>query len=386
VPQFRESFRTEQGADARLRVMVVDDAVVVRGLVSRWLSDEADMVVVACHPHGRSALDDLDRADPDVVVLDLDMPEMDGLTALPLLLRRRPDLCVLVCSTLTRRNAELSMRCLSLGADDYVPKPQSGREFSTSTEFRAQLVEKIRALGQKRRSARERRGSAAAPMRGVAHLLDAAATAWPGRSGPGFRAYSAVPPGVIMIGASTGGPQSVSALVGGLREAMDRTPVLVALHMPAIFTSIFAEHLRGASGRPSREAQDGERIEAGTIYVAPGSAHLVVARQAGVPVIRLDPRPAVNFCKPSIDLMFSSGAAIWGSSALAIILTGMGADGTAGAADVARSGGTVLAQDAGSSAVWGMPGSVVKAGVCSGIGDPEQLARIVRTLVSGGQP
>jgi two-component system chemotaxis response regulator CheB len=364
--------------------MVVDDAVVVRGLVSRWLAEEPDIEVVGCHANGRLAVEDLDRAQPDVVTLDLDMPEMDGLTTLPLLLRKRPDLCVLVCSTLTHRNAELSLRCLTLGADDYVLKPRSGREFSTSLEFRAELLEKVRTLGGRRR---ERRTSTPFALRPSAvRLLDEAAKPAPARTLPGFRPYSARRPGVILVGASTGGPQAVAALLGGLREAIDTTPVLVALHMPAIFTSIFAEHLRGSSGRPAKEVQDGERILPGTIYVAPGSAHLLVTRAGAFVCARLDRGPPVNFCRPAVDLLFSSAAQVYGASALAVILTGMGADGTNGGIDIARAGGTVLAQDAGSSAVWGMPGSAVKSGICAGIGDPEQLSRIVRTLVAGDRP
>lgn len=378
------SNRPERAPGDRLRVMVVDDAVVVRGLVSRWLSEEPDLEVVACHANGRLAVEDLDRAQPDVVTLDLDMPEMDGLTALPLLLRKRPDLCVLVCSTLTRRNAELSLRCLSLGADDYVPKPHSGREFSTSLEFRTELLEKIRALGGRRR---ERRAGAPFLMRpAAARLLDEAAKPAPARTLPGFRPYSARRPAALLVGASTGGPQAVAALLGGLREAIDAVPVLVALHMPAIFTTIFAEHLRGATGKPAKEAQDGERLLPGTIYVAPGSAHLLVTRAGGHACARLDRGPPVNYCRPAVDLLFSSAARVFGASSLAVILTGMGADGTNGGIDIARAGGTVLAQDAGSSAVWGMPGSAVKSGICAGIGDPEQLSRIVRTLVAGERP
>jgi two-component system chemotaxis response regulator CheB len=364
--------------------MVVDDAVVVRGLLSRWLSEEPDIEVVACHANGRLAVEDLDRSHPDVVTLDLDMPEMDGLSALPLLLRKRPDLCVLVCSTLTRRNAELSLRCLSLGADDYVLKPHSGSEFSTSLDFRAELLGKIRALGERRRERRLRGTFAMRPA--ATRLLEEAAKPAPARTLPGFRPYSARRPGVLLVGASTGGPQAVAALLAGLREAIDTVPVLVALHMPAIFTTIFAEHLRATCNKPAKEAQDGERLFPGTIYVAPGSAHLLVTLLGGHACVRLDAGPPVNYCRPAVDLLFSSAARVYGAASLAVILTGMGADGTSGGVDIARAGGTVLAQDAGSSAVWGMPGSAVKAGICAGIGDPEQLSRVVRTLVAGERP
>jgi two-component system chemotaxis response regulator CheB len=358
-----------------LRVMIVDDAVVVRGLVSRWV-EEAGFQVVASLRTGRDALNQIERANPDIVLLDVEMPELDGISALPLLLEKKRDLVVIMVSTVTRRNAEISLRALALGAADYVPKPDTNRGVTTSLEFRRELIEKIRHLGGRRRgqaspSARtprplgagERPGGNAAPIK--------------------LRPFSPILPRVLLLGSSTGGPQALNAIVSRIGPLVDRVPVLITQHMPAMFTTILAEHLARAAERPAREAVDGEPIRVGTIYVAPGGRHMRVGQHDGAAVIALDDGPLVNFCRPAVDPLFASAAAVYGCAALAVILTGMGTDGANGAGDIAEAGGSVIAQDEATSVVWGMPGTAAHAGVCSAVLPIDAIAPRLLRIFAG---
>src|SRR6478752_6163486 len=237
----------------RIRVMLVDDAVVVRGLFARWVEAEPDLEVVATLRTGRDAVNQLERVDPDVVVLDVDMPELDGIAALPLLLEKKRDLVVIMASTLTRRNAEISLRALSLGAADYIPKPGSNREVSASTAFRRDLIEKIRQLGQRAkrlRSVAPARAPKSAPSI-VPQLEEIVAP--PSMT---LRPMPTTSPRVLLIGSSTGGPQALNLLVAEIGGVIQRAPVLITQHMPPTFTAVLAEHL--ARGRPS-----GELLQAG---------------------------------------------------------------------------------------------------------------------------
>jgi two-component system chemotaxis response regulator CheB len=364
---------------APLRVMVVDDAVVVRGLVSRWVTEQPGLAVVASLRTGRQAVDQLERADPDVVVLDIDMPELDGISALPLLLEKKRDLVVIMASTLTRRNAEISLRALALGAADYVPKPDSNRGITTSTAFRRELIEKIVELGGRRRRRRGEPWSPAPTGYARPALRPAAAPPLP----IALRPFSIIPPRALLVGASTGGPQALRALVAQLAAVCDRAPVLITQHMPPTFTTIMAEHLARASGRPAHEPHDGEPVRPGTIYLAPGGRHMRVMRRDGVPFIALDDGPLVNFCRPAVDPLFTSAAQVWGGAVLALVLTGMGADGAQGAAAIARAGGSVIAQDEPSSVVCGMPGSVARAGLCSAVLPLDRIAPKLVELFAG---
>jgi two-component system, chemotaxis family, protein-glutamate methylesterase/glutaminase len=379
-----------------IRVMVVDDAVVVRGLLARWIDDEPDMRVVASLRGGRDAIAQLESANPDVVILDVDMPDTDGITALPRLIEKKPDLVVIMASTLTRRNAEISLRALSLGAADYIPKPETTREITTSPSFRRELVDKVRALGLRRkrphtppRAFRQTpvparpTGLRAPGMLGhVGHVTSP--TLAPADSDViRLRPYPPLVPRVLLIGASTGGPQALNSFLGQIQSVIDSVPILLVQHMPPTFTTILAEHITRAAGRPAHEALDGEDIRAGQIYVAPGARHMRVVHHDGVPRIALDDGPLINFCKPSVDPLFSSAAQVWGSKTLALVLTGMGSDGCRGAADVVGAGGSVVAQDEASSVVWGMPGSVAQAGLCSAVLPLADIAQEVVRLFGG---
>ena len=365
APAVSPAFATGQHP---LRVMIVDDAVVVRGLVSRWV-EEAGFQVVASLRTGRDALNQIERANPDIVLLDVEMPELDGISALPLLLEKKRDLVVIMVSTVTRRNAEISLRSLALGAADYVPKPDTNRGVTTSLEFRRELIDKIRHLGERRR------GRAAPAARAPMHAVGAPRIK--------LRPFSPIMPRVLLLGASTGGPQALNAIVSRIGPLVDRVPVLITQHMPAMFTTILAEHLARAAERPAREAVDGEPIRVGTIYVAPGGRHMRVAQHDGVAAIALDDGPLVNFCRPAVDLLFASAAQVYGCAALAVILTGMGTDGANGAGDIAESGGSVIAQDEATSVVWGMPGSAAHAGACSAVLPLDEIAPRLLRIFAG---
>jgi len=369
-------------ANRRIRVMLVDDAVVVRGLFARWVESEPDLDLVATLRTGREAVNQLERVNPDVVVLDVDMPDLDGIAALPLLLEKKRDLVVIMASTLTRRNAEISLRALSLGAADYIPKPASNREVSAATAFRRDLIEKIRQLGQ-----RAKRLHSAVPLTRTAPSIvpqPVEGIALP--PSVKLRPMPTTPPHVLLIGASTGGPRALNDLIAEIGGVLQRAPVLITQHMPATFTAVLAEHLARIANCPVREAVDGEQVNAGVIYLAPGGKHMKVTRRDGTAVILIEDGPMVNFCKPAVDPMFSSAAEVWGNKALALVLTGMGSDGLAGAKSIVAAGGHVLAQDEATSVVWGMPGQVTNAGLCSAVMPlPEMAARLTR-LFTGERP
>jgi two-component system chemotaxis response regulator CheB len=377
-----------------IRVMVVDDAVVVRGLVSRWVDEEPGLKIVASLRSGREAVDQLLRHNPDVVVLDIEMPDLDGLSALPLLLEKKRDLVVIMASTLTRRNAEVSLKALSLGAADYIPKPETNREVTTSSTFRRDLIEKIRQLGGRRkrgpidlRARPAAPGVVARPKFTVEARGSAAAPSHVGHSGDiKLRAFSSAMPRVLMIGSSTGGPQALTSLVAKIKPVFDRAPVLITQHMPPTFTTILAEHLARASGRPAHEGIDGELIVPGTIYLAPGGRHMAITRKGGQPAIAINDGPLVNFCRPAVDPLFSSAAQIWGSAILSVILTGMGSDGMHGAEAIVAAGGSCIAQDEASSVVWGMPGAAANAGVCAAVLPLDMIAPKIVRLFAGEKP
>lgn len=367
-----------------IRVMVVDDSIVIRGLISRWLNALDDIeVIVACR-NGQDAVDQIAKANVDLVVLDIEMPVMDGLTALPLLLKASPGVRVLMASTLTRRNADISMKALALGATDYVPKPEATKSGHASAEFQEELINRIRAIGGKKIGLRPRpvaRAGVSAPTPRGAVSVDGAG---------GHKAdiatvtASRVKPKVLAIGSSTGGPKALFEVFEGLKPILAKMPVVVTQHMPATFTAILAEHISGVTGGRCVEGVNGMKVEAGSVYVAPGGKHMLLKQRGVDVVIKLDDGEPVNFCKPAVDPMLESMVPIYGAGILSCILTGMGHDGCAGAQKVQSQGGTIIAQDEASSVVWGMPGAVAQAGICHKIVPLSQVAKTLVTLINGG--
>jgi two-component system chemotaxis response regulator CheB len=347
-----------------VRVMVVDDSAVARGLVGRWLSEQPGLSVVASCRTGKDALDQVAATRPDVVVLDVEMPDMDGLTALPLLLQARPGLAVVMASSLTSRGADITLRCLALGATDFLAKPKSSA--AGAADYRRDLVEKVLHLGE---SVRRRSPGRAAAPRAFAAAPEARPVRQAAPSAPAIKLRPFSPSSVraIAIGSSTGGPQALLTMLRAAAPALTNVPVLVTQHMPPAFTAALADHLAHATGLPAREAGHGEKLARGVIYVAPGGKHLSIARSGAEAVARLDDGPSINYCKPSVDPLFISAAAQYGAGLLAVVLTGMGADGAGGVRAVAAAGGSIIAQDEASSVVWGMPGAAAATGCCSAV-------------------
>ncbi len=246
-----------------IKVMIVDDSAVVRGLVSRWIGEESGMEVVARHPNGLKAVNDVALSKPDIIILDVEMPVMDGLEALPQLLRGKPGVKVVMASTLTQRNAEISMKALSLGATDYIPKPDSNSGITTSASFRTDLIARIKSLGGVRRAL----ALAPAPAIGAVSSLQRGAALKAPVAKPleasKLRPFSAIAPRILVVGSSTGGPQALAKLFKVIGPHIANLPVLVTQHMPVTFTAILAKHLGDASGRPSNEAEHREPLKPG---------------------------------------------------------------------------------------------------------------------------
>jgi len=365
--------------------MVVDDSVVIRGMISRWIGAEPDMEVSASLRTGLDAVNQIERIKPDVAVLDIEMPELDGISALPQLLAKKRDLVIIMASTLTRRNAEISFKALSLGAADYIPKPESTREATAAETFHHDLIQKIRHLGARaRRRASPAASPSMAPAPGRVREVSTQPVAAPAAQLQLARQpFSMLAPRVLLIGSSTGGPQALMTLVADIGPVIDRFPVLITQHMPPTFTTILAEHLARTSRRPAHEAVDGEIVKPGRIYLAPGGRHMRVVRHGAETAIALDDGPPVNFCKPAVDPLFNSAIDVWQGGIMSVILTGMGSDGMRGGKDIVAAGGSVIAQDEATSVVWGMPGAAANAGICAAVLPLNQIAPKLVRLFSG---
>lgn len=364
VPAARQDALRPAAAASACRVMVVDDSAVIRGLLTRTLEGDGGIAVVASASNGQMALDALRRHDIELVLLDVAMPVMDGLTALPLLLTARPDLKVIIVSSLTKSGAAVTLKALAAGAADYVTKPTSAA-LAAGDAFRHELIAKVKGL-------------VAAGRTGVA--LPAAASAYP-VAGNVLRPLRSAPPQAIAIGASTGGPMALYRIAAAWARDI-RQPIFVTQHMPPTFTAIFAEHLARASGLVSAEAVDREPVVGGRIYVAPGDYHMAVEGGDGARRVRIAKGPAENYCRPAVDPMLRSLAQCYGSGLLVVMLTGMGQDGLRGARAVVAAGGTVVAQNQATSVVWGMPGAVATAGLCAAILPLDEIGPFVARLAA----
>lgn len=353
----------------KIHVMIVDDSAVVRGLTKRLLESDSGIEVVASVGNGEHAVRGITQHDIDVVVLDIEMPTMDGITALPLLLKANPKIRVIMSSTLTTRNAEISLKALRLGAADYIPKPSSASELSSGEDFRKSLLEKVHVLGASSHRAKGKTSEGPAAVGGATASKPVVAPSTdislrqPGRSAPD----------ILAIGSSTGGPQALFEVFKGFPTDW-KIPIVITQHMPATFTRILAEHLSSVSKLPCAEAKSGDVIKNGHVYVAPGDYHMLLEREGTQVVTRLTQSPQENYCRPSVDPMMRSLVKVYGGRILAVILTGMGKDGLSGCEGVVAAGGTVVAQDEESSVVWGMPGAVATHGVCSAVLPLDRIA------------
>jgi two-component system, chemotaxis family, protein-glutamate methylesterase/glutaminase len=331
-----------------ITVLVVDDSVVVRRLVPNALSEDPDIRVVGTAASGRAALDKIERLAPDILTLDIEMPEMDGLETLRHLRRLHPRLPVIIFSTLTERAAAATLEALSLGARDYVTKPAGVGSTGAALEaVRSQLIPKIKALVP--------RGPLTPAAARIAR--PGAAVVRPVRNGPHA---------ILAIGASTGGPDALAAIVRELPADLP-VPVAIVQHMPPIFTRLFAQRLDRSSRLTVIEGQPDMHLEPGLVVVAPGDWHLLVVEDRGVPRIALSQEARQNGCRPAVDMLFRSAAAVFGARVLACVLTGMGKDGLRGSERLRADGAEIVVQDQATSVVWGMPGAIATAGLADRI-------------------
>lgn len=347
--------------------MLVDDSAVVRGFIGRILESDPDIKVVASVSNGEQGVNSAARYNPDIVILDIEMPVMDGITALPKILAASPGVRVVMCSTLSVRNAEITLKALSLGATECLAKPSNSSEIHNSGDFKNEVLRVIKSLGRRRDADAVARPSTGAPLHttsfagGQNAALKSKTTFELRKHMPGemFR------PNLLAIGSSTGGPQALFKVMGSFKNF--DVPIIITQHMPATFTKILAQHITQHTGVPAFEGENGMTVEKGKAYVAPGGFHMTFEKKGVDTVIVLDNGPPENFCKPSVDPMLRSAIKIWGPKFLTVILTGMGSDGLPGAKLVVEGGGRVVAQDQETAVVWGMPGAVATNGLCTAV-------------------
>ena len=336
---------------SRIRVLVVDDSVVIRNVVSLAFKGDPLLEVVGTASNGAIALAKIPQLNPDVITLDIEMPEVDGLETIRQVRAKYPDIFIIMFSTLSTPGAAATLDALMLGANDYVPKPANCGSIDESIAvLREELIPKVKQFFRLC-------SASAAPV----HMPSVQATA---------RSFAAITgtgnPAVVAIGVSTGGPNALSAMMP-MFPADFAYPVLIVQHMPQVFTRLLAERLQKLTPLRVEEATEGCRVEPGKVLIAPGAYHMNVIRSANEVVVLLDQSTPRNSCRPSVDVLFESVQAVYGGCAVGAVLTGMGQDGLRGAEALKASGAFIIAQDEATSVVWGMPGYVVRAGLADAV-------------------
>ncbi|GGS86362.1 chemotaxis response regulator protein-glutamate methylesterase [Planobispora rosea] len=354
-------------------VLVVDDSVVVRRLIVDALSGDPGIQVVGTAPNGKVALSKIDMLKPDIVTLDIEMPVMDGLTTIKEIRKVHPRLPVIMFSTLTSVGASATLEALASGASDYVTKPANvGSVAESIRSVREQIIPRIYALckvggGPVRGGVRPAPSAPSAPV----------SLARQPASGTGT-------PQVVAVGCSTGGPDALSKVVSALPVAFP-LPIVVVQHMPQVFTKMFAERLDRAARLKVVEAQAGMPVQPGTVYIAPGDYHMEVVRRGPGVFTQLQQGPPENFCRPAVDVLFRSVAAVYGGATLGVILTGMGQDGKRGSEGLVAKGAEIVVQDEATSVVWGMPGAVATAGLAHAVLPLNEISNHLINRVAGGR-
>jgi two-component system chemotaxis response regulator CheB len=353
----------------KIRVLIADDSVVIRRLVSNCLAEDPDIEVIGTAPNGQIALAKIVQVNPDLVIMDVEMPVLDGLQTLAAIRKTHSRLPVIMFSTLTERGAAATLDALSLGASDYVTKPANVGSVGIAIQrVREELVPKIKALCGRRLPTT---GSAPSRADGEARNI--------------LQARSASPAlvGVLAVGVSTGGPSALSTLFQELSKDLP-VPVVIVQHMPPMFTRLLAERLAAVSGFPAREGEEGAALRPGEVWVAPGGFHMEVEQARDGVRLRTHQGPPENSCQPAVDVLFRSVAHVYGPKALAVVLTGMGQDGLRGCECIREAGGRILAQDEATSVVWGMPGAVSQAGLAEKVLPLHELALEIDLRVRAG--
>jgi two-component system, chemotaxis family, protein-glutamate methylesterase/glutaminase len=354
---------------APIRVLIVDDAVVVRRMVSEVLAGDPALEVAGTAANGRIGLQKIPQVNPDLVLLDVEMPEMDGLETLAALRKSYPRLPVIMFSTLTQRGASTTLDALALGANDYVTKPANVGSVTLAIQrVREELIPRIKQLC-----------GVVAPMAAPPPTFKPPT--------PNAQTPLIVPRAIelVVIGVSTGGPNALAVVVPALPKDLS-VPVLIVQHMPPVFTRLLSDRLSAQSHLPVREAKAGVTPAAGEVWLAPGDYHMTVSGRGAARHLQLSQGPPENSCRPAVDVLFRSAALSAGSGCLAVVLTGMGQDGLRGCVNIRDAGGQVLAQDEATSVVWGMPGYVARAGLAEQVLPLDRIAPEIVRRVTRGAP
>lgn len=373
---------------SKVTVLVVDDSVVIRRLVTNALSVDPDIEVIGTASSGRTALQKVAQLKPDVVTLDVEMPDMNGLEALVELRKTHHRLPVIMFSTVTERGASATLDALSKGANDYVTKPSSvGSVEEAMANVRRELVPKIKALAEwaatgdrqrLRRTTQDRPTPAAAPLPAKTRIVPPAPV-------PQARRKAHTRVDAVAIGVSTGGPDALAGMLPQLSGLLP-VPIFIVQHMPPVFTRLFSERLAARCALDVKEAAAGDLVRAGCVYVAPGDFHMTVERRGDEVRIATNQEPAEAWCRPAVNVLFRSVADVYGGSTLAVVLTGMGQDGLRGVELLHAHGAQVVVQDEASSIVWGMPGAIATAGFADEIVPLDAVATEITRRVAVGRP
>jgi two-component system chemotaxis response regulator CheB len=358
----------------KIRVLVVDDAVVIRKILTDVLSSDPQIEVVGTAANGKIALQKIPQVNPDIITLDIEMPELSGLDTIPLIRKDYPKIPIIMFSTLTERGAKSTMEALSRGASDYVTKPANvGNVTNAKEAVKEVLISKIKNL---------------VPSSGLLKFTPQAVTisSLPKQNAVSLAQpkHSMTPIEIVVIGVSTGGPNALAEVIPALPKDFP-VPIMIVQHMPPMFTRLLAERLDGQSELHIIEASSNMKITKGEIYIAPGDFHLEAKRSGTNIVTVLQQEPQENSCRPAVDVLFRSIVPIYGGGVLAVILTGMGQDGLRGCQHIKEAGGSVIVQDESTSVVWGMPGFVAQAGIADAIVPLNQIASEIVKRVTNSQ-
>ncbi|MCB1776733.1 MAG: chemotaxis response regulator protein-glutamate methylesterase [Candidatus Competibacteraceae bacterium] len=375
----------------KIRIMLVDDSAVIRRLLTDILTSDPQLDVAGSAQNGQVALEKLPILNPDLIVLDVEMPVMDGLETLTEIRKRQPRLPIIMFSSITERGAVVTLEALARGANDYITKPANTGNMGKSLQrVRDELIPRIKAFCQHLLSPPVPAFPASRPLATQSPVSPETVAPLPApppppinppplrRPAAGLHPHPRVD--VVAIGVSTGGPNALAALLSRL-PAPFPAPIVIVQHMPPIFTRLLAERLATQTALPIAEGAAGEILQAGQIRLAPGGSHMVLERQGSRVYLQLNQDEPENSCRPAVDVLFRSVAAVYRSNTLAVVLTGMGQDGLRGCEVIRNAGGQILVQDEASSVVWGMPGFVAKAGLADGQIALPQMAREILSRV-----
>ncbi|MBU3575484.1 chemotaxis response regulator protein-glutamate methylesterase [Polynucleobacter sp. UK-Mo-2m-Kol15] len=372
----------------KVRVLIVDDSAVMRKIIASALQKEPSIEIAGFAANGLQAIEAIQTCNPDVVTLDIEMPEMDGLTALREIRKSNKYLPIIMFSSLTHNGAQAAVMALTAGASDYVGKPANanGGIDDAFKVLEHELIPKIIGLAKRVKSRRDREGRAASSQR----PLTATATLSPSVSTKSLAPTTTIPPlaskvvkvtsgllakpaQAVCIGVSTGGPEALMQLFGGFNASLS-VPIFIVQHMPAEFTKLLAARLSATGVMTFKEAEEGEIAAPGMVYIAPGGFHMTLSRLGTKTIIHLNTEPPENSCRPAVDVLFRTAADVYSGGLLAVMLTGMGYDGLKGSQMIKEKGGQVIAQDEATSVIWGMPGAVVQAGLADGVLPIDKMA------------